>query len=198
MQKSGRNNPCPVCGRTKDADCRWSDDVIFCHQGSSQGPDQSLRIGDTININGAQWALVKTNGGYDGAASVFKPHQERSKVADTRVNRDQILTKQAERSIAALALERFFDSFHRAWDSGDLQDLTPHQLQVHFNTAYETRKLAAELAPSVQKIWRKHPDLAALHKPRFEECIRLTAAIVEEAAHFRTHYLGESPTEAWG
>ena len=64
----------------------------------------------------------KPTRGYDGAASVFKPHKDRAKVADVKVNREQILTKQAERSIAALALERFFDSFHKAWDSGDLQD----------------------------------------------------------------------------
>ena len=72
-----------------------------------------------ITVDGAQWALVKTNAGYDGAASVFKPHEDRAKVADVKVNREQILTKQAERSIAALALERFFDSFHKAWDSGE-------------------------------------------------------------------------------
>ncbi len=30
--RSGRNNPCPVCGRTKDQDCSWRDgEVIFCH-----------------------------------------------------------------------------------------------------------------------------------------------------------------------
>jgi hypothetical protein len=28
---SGRNRPCPVCGRTKDPDCRWNDEVVFCH-----------------------------------------------------------------------------------------------------------------------------------------------------------------------
>ncbi len=28
---SGRYNPCPICGRTKDQDCHWNDEVVFCH-----------------------------------------------------------------------------------------------------------------------------------------------------------------------
>ena len=28
---SGRNRPCPICDRTKDPDCRWNDEVVFCH-----------------------------------------------------------------------------------------------------------------------------------------------------------------------
>ncbi|WP_146087173.1 hypothetical protein [Chroococcidiopsis sp. TS-821] len=28
---SGRHNPCPICGRTKDQDCHWNAEVVFCH-----------------------------------------------------------------------------------------------------------------------------------------------------------------------
>jgi|GEM_PF-939042 len=28
---SSKKHACPVCGRTKDRDCRWTDDVVFCH-----------------------------------------------------------------------------------------------------------------------------------------------------------------------
>ena len=44
MKASGRNNPCPVCGRVKDADCRWNDTTILCHTGTDLTP------GDTITI----------------------------------------------------------------------------------------------------------------------------------------------------
>ena len=152
----------------------------------------------TIALNEAKWALVKTNGGFDGAAFGFKPHQERSKVVDLEVNREQLLTKQSERNLAALALDRFFDLFSKAWEPGELELLTSNQLKVHYATVDETRALGAELAKSAQKIWREHPDLAVLHRARFEEYIRLTGVLVAEVAHFRTHYLGESPTEAWG
>lgn len=28
---SNRHKPCPICGRTKDQDCRWNDQVVLCH-----------------------------------------------------------------------------------------------------------------------------------------------------------------------
>ncbi|MEL7313466.1 MAG: hypothetical protein AAFN08_00760 [Cyanobacteria bacterium J06559_3] len=28
---SGRDRPCPICGRTQDQGCHWNDDVVFCH-----------------------------------------------------------------------------------------------------------------------------------------------------------------------
>lgn len=31
LRKSGRHNPCPICNRTKDDDCRWNDEVFLCH-----------------------------------------------------------------------------------------------------------------------------------------------------------------------
>ncbi|MDZ4875186.1 MAG: hypothetical protein CLLPBCKN_004582 [Chroococcidiopsis cubana SAG 39.79] len=31
FQRSSRRNPCPICSRTKDADCSWNDGVFFCH-----------------------------------------------------------------------------------------------------------------------------------------------------------------------
>ena len=79
MQSSKRSNPCPMCGRSKDGDCRFDDDVIFCHQGSSSGPPANLQIGDVLIRQGREWALVKTNAGFDGAACVFKPHRPSKK-----------------------------------------------------------------------------------------------------------------------
>jgi len=72
--RSARNNPCPACGRTKDADCSWTSEVILCHQGSKQTGISNLRLGDTITIKGREWALVGLNKGYSGRAAVLKPH----------------------------------------------------------------------------------------------------------------------------
>jgi hypothetical protein len=81
MQKSSKRTPCPVCGRDSDGDCRWSNEVIFCHNGSSFAPPQHLKVGDVLNIEGIPFALVKINGGYDGSAHVFKPDKKRVKSA---------------------------------------------------------------------------------------------------------------------
>lgn len=31
FQHSGKGNPCPICDRTKDSDCRWNNEVMLCH-----------------------------------------------------------------------------------------------------------------------------------------------------------------------
>ncbi len=31
FQHSGKTAPCPICGRTKDSDCRWNSEVVLCH-----------------------------------------------------------------------------------------------------------------------------------------------------------------------
>ena len=70
MQTSGPKTPCPVCQRTKDADCRFTTDLILCHTGTD------LRPGECITIDGQQWAFIRHNGGFSGQAAVFRPHRE--------------------------------------------------------------------------------------------------------------------------
>jgi len=194
MRSSGRNNPCPICGRTKDGDCRWTDDVIFCHCGSTQSPSQSLRIGDTIALNGAKWALIKTNGGFDGAAFVFKPHQEKSGGSRRRVpdSPRELSTKQAKRSIASVSLERFFDAYRAAWDVNDLHTLNAHRLNEAIKDIEGAARIGRDLSRSVDSIWR---DLKDLYKGAFEACLSSINEQVKELAHFRTFYLGECPAE---
>jgi len=75
MEYSSRKKPCPICGRFKDADCRWNDEVIFCHKGSNFAPPSHLKIGDVLTVNSLNWALVKINAGHSGRAHIFKPHR---------------------------------------------------------------------------------------------------------------------------
>jgi len=73
LKQSSRRNPCPVCGRNADGDCRFSEDLILCHQGTRFGPPQHLRLGDVIDVNGVRWALIRSDAGFDGAAHEFRP-----------------------------------------------------------------------------------------------------------------------------
>ena len=111
MLTSVRKNPCPSCGRTKDGDCRFNDEVILCHSGESGGPNPALRIGEVVNIEGRSWALVKTGAGHSGSAHVFKPHQPKRQKPQktTRTGRQQ--EQQAKAEVASIAIERFFDEF---------------------------------------------------------------------------------------
>lgn len=197
MKHSGNNNPCPSCGRTKDGDCRWSEDVIFCHCGSTHRPNQSLRIGDTIALNGAKWTLIKTNGGFDGAAFVFKPRKDKSAGRHRRLPWSllELSTKQAKRSIASISLERFFDAYRAAWNVNDLHTLNAHQLNEAIKVIEGAARIGRDLSRSIGSVWREHHELRDLHKSAFEACLTSINAQVKELAHHRIHYLGECPAE---
>ena len=67
---SSVKNPCPVCGRTKDGDCRLTGDgTVFCHT------HQTDRKGDTRRgADGQEWACVGNT--TDGAGwGIFKIHE---------------------------------------------------------------------------------------------------------------------------
>lgn len=69
---SCKANPCPICGRTKDGDCRWGDDWIACHSGAAAN---NLKPGQTIEADGQTWYLSRTGGGHSGMAHVYRPHR---------------------------------------------------------------------------------------------------------------------------
>ncbi|WP_322758086.1 hypothetical protein [Synechococcus sp. CBW1107] len=57
---SGKSLPCPICGRTKDGDCRISrDDLrVLCHHGKTHSPPD-LRKGETVTgQHGQVWAFT--------------------------------------------------------------------------------------------------------------------------------------------
>ena len=60
FKASGKGNPCPICGRTKDSDCRIGAEIVLCHHGSSHHPPKGLKPGDThLGGDGQQWAYTK-------------------------------------------------------------------------------------------------------------------------------------------
>ncbi|MGY4633124.1 DUF3987 domain-containing protein [Thermostichus sp. OS-CIW-29] len=70
---SSPKNPCPVCGRTKDRDCRW-DEVCHCRTYAKE----HLGVGEVIRgSDGQQWAYLGDSDG--GRWAMFKPHEERRK-----------------------------------------------------------------------------------------------------------------------
>ncbi len=71
---SSRRNPCPVCGRTKDSDCRWNGELVHCHTLAKF----SLSIGEVVQgSDGQQWAYLGGSG--NGTWALFKPHKEQRK-----------------------------------------------------------------------------------------------------------------------
>ena len=97
FRRSGKNNPCPICDRTKDDKCAWNDSVIHCYNGVSNYPPQDLKIGETFemalsSITNGKWALVKKNAGFSGNHWIFIPdkpkkYEKRLKVEKISINK---------------------------------------------------------------------------------------------------------------
>jgi len=68
---SSKKTPCPVCGRTKDGDCRIGDNgIVLCHKNTEHN------VGAVITgVDGRQWAFTKAS--KDNRAGVFTLHQPR-------------------------------------------------------------------------------------------------------------------------
>jgi len=72
---SSPKNPCPVCGRTKDSDCRVDDKGLWhCRTYAKE----HLKKGDVVHgKDGRQWAYLGDSG--NGLWAMFKPQEERRK-----------------------------------------------------------------------------------------------------------------------
>ena len=191
MRSSGRNNPCPVCGRTKDADCRLSDITILCHTGTD------LRSGDTITIAGIKWAFIHLKGGFSGMAAVFKPHRERNRKEWKRDLRPptpsspaQLLAIQQKRTQWLDILDQFFAAFEAAWNVPDFYSATPDQLKKAFTAIEDAQAKAAALAPHLQTIWCEHPDLKQLHRLRIEDNLKAISYMANDVRQFKEQDLG--------
>ena len=75
MQHSSKKNPCPICQRIKDDKCRWDEEFILCYFGDEYAPPNKLSLGDTVKVDGLDWALVKTTAGFSGGSYCFVRHR---------------------------------------------------------------------------------------------------------------------------
>lgn len=70
--------PCPICTRQKDNDCSINRDenLVQCHHGKTNHPP-TLRVGETLSLNGDSWAFCKEGDNAIGRFSLFKKEKER-------------------------------------------------------------------------------------------------------------------------
>ena len=74
---SSRHDPCLICSRDTDGDCRTRDDLsmVLCHRGSSFHPPDLQRGQTTVGHDGQTWAY--TGDTDDGRAAIFVLHEDR-------------------------------------------------------------------------------------------------------------------------
>ena len=78
---SSKRNPCPICGRIKDTDCRIRQDgeMVLCYRGKTQGPPEGLRVGEAVTDgDGRIWAYTGDSRDDSRDVAVFVIHQERA------------------------------------------------------------------------------------------------------------------------
>lgn len=184
MQASGPKHPCPACGRTKDADCRFTSDLILCHTGTD------LKPGECITIDSAPWAFIRHNGGFSGQAAVFRPHRDNNRAPGHGSSRPDAQAK-ARQAIAAFSITRFYEAFQAAWDIPDLHSLTADELIAATATITRAQEIGADLSKNLQRLWREAPELKDLHRERVNAYLKNLAYQASDLSHFRSHYLGE-------
>ena len=161
--QSGRRTPCPICGRTKDDDCRWNDEVILCHTGTD------LKPGATITVGDKEWAFIHHKGGFSGMAAVFKPHIPRpasSSPAQPTLFRPRV------HGLSKAQWDSVLNQFHQAFETlGDCQDLyacSPSELDGCIATITDAQKKACNPPPmalsGVASVPRPRSDPSPTHR----------------------------------
>ena len=188
---SGRRTPCPVCGRTKDDDCRWNDEVILCHTGTDLNP------GDTITVAGKEWAFIHHKGGFSGSAAVFKPHIPRPASFPSAPTRPVSASVDGlSRAQWDYVLNQFHQAFDDAWRSPDLYSCTPSELKNCIAVINDAQQKATAIRQWLSQVWRAFPDLDQTHRQRVDAELRHIAFIAEDLRSFLQNELGNQEDAA--
>ena len=192
LKRSGRTSPCPICSRKKDGDCAFNDQVVFCHQGETQGPPASLNIGDTVEKGEKVWALVKTDSGPTGRAYVFKPHQT-SRRCRHQSGETNSTWKQEQQDKVKSALDILFIATEEAWAIPDFHSLNPDELKVGIAKIDNAYAASVRIGKYIHQheIWQNYPDLCKEYRKPFEAFEKSARDQFQDLRHFRQYYLGE-------
>ena len=192
MEYSSRKKPCPICGRFKDADCRWNDDVIFCHKGSNFAPPSHLKIGDVLTVNSLNWALVKVNAGHSGRAHIFKPHRPLEKKINyfSITYKEQLQKKNILFRDTVSSFENYLKIsksllFNKDYQKFNLNEIRRLRQQINVGSQYgiELKKIMIEMCRND----KRYTDYIELIDQRHKEIIYLK----KNFESFFLEYLGD-------
>ncbi len=185
LTPSSRRHPCPVCGRQKNSSCRWGEKVIYCFCGDDHHPPLEMRTGETLQINGNEWALVATDGGHSGNSFVFRPHSgpPRPPIPRAKLRKQhstaQLLLREVMADVdAALAVPEFMHSL-------------PDELRHSYQLIAIANAKATALQSALKTATRQSPELRE-QIALLDEAVKQVRYQQQDANHFRTHHLGEA------
>ena len=186
FKPSGRGNPCPICGRDSDGDCKISDDLILCRWGSTHQPPSVItqgKPGSTLEGSDGKW-WAYTGDDQTGEWAVFRPDRpldssaprpgrtrRRATGRDKRA-REMATERQAFEllQLAGLGEGLAWNDQDAAWGefssrwlewSGDHPDEASAVLETHATQSPTAESLAEEQGPAGQ-----HPNRARSRNDR--------------------------------
>lgn len=187
MERSGKNNPCPICGRDKDDKCRWDDEIILCYCGDDFAPSPLFRVGQIVKALGLNWALVNKAAGFAAASYCFirnKPLQKTSLFSE-REKEVFVKKKIAYSTGLDAAFRDLRKIYHFSLSARCLEYLTPQEIRSYrlasmkvFARARALRKFIAKNRTSLGKrprevialrIWEKQAMYDLKEFERFEK-----------------------------
>jgi hypothetical protein len=180
LTSSSRRHPCPVCGRQKNSSCRWGEKVIYCFCGDDHHPPMEMRTGETLQINGNEWALVATDGGHSGNSFVFRPHSGPPRPPLPRAKRRK------QQNTAQLLLREVMADVDAALAVPEFMHSPPDELRSSFELIDRAAHKADLLKPALQSM----PDPKG-HRQLLDDAVKELRYQQADANHFRKHYLGE-------
>ena len=185
----------PVLRGSRYSDCRWNYTTILCHQGQLHGPPSNLKRGDTINIGGKQWAIIRFDGGFAGCAMVLKPHRGRARSrAHWRLLEGTPPPINKVGQLAAEKLEQVFTEVDRALAIPPLEFLRPDEMRRDFALILETYESVRAFRKIVKKLAFSRPCLRE-RKAVLDSAMKTLWGLCKAIEIFRRDQLGEPITD---
>ena len=163
LKQSSRSEPCPVCGRDVDGDCRFGDGVILCHVGTRFGPPPHLKVGDVIQISGSGWVLARTGVGFAGSAHEFRP--DRGVRLKPKRQRSRVQELAARRR-----LRKFHTGFRDAMRCPEFVLLSAEEADHYLPLIRQTAQEGQSLLPLAKAIASRSPRWKRHLKPLNKWC----------------------------
>ena len=156
LTASGKATPCPICRRTADADCRFTNELVLCHSGAEA---HNLRPGDTIEADGCTWYLSRTEGGHSGRAHIYRVHRERHLPSRAERKRERHRS-----SAVTQALPQLFAACRQqvqtCYGMPVLISLTPSEIQAELTHVKATAANLDALSSALRKARHEAPEHA--------------------------------------
>ena len=151
---SGRKTPC-ACGRTKDGDCRFNDNTLFCHNSP---------LSDQFRWHGQTWFLHRTNCGHTGACNLYKPWPPASQRRSHRPTAKRHVSTRWRR-----LLPQFIAEWREVMACPEFELCSPDELRHYFKAIYRAEYKGEQLLPLLVDAARHNPKyrrfvIAVQHK----------------------------------